>query len=419
MYRGLRYVDGCYSDNLPVLDKETITVAPFSGESDICPKDNSYNLLLMNLANTSIELSVKNLYRFTRVLFPPHPNVLSEICHQGFQDATKFLIRRGLINCSHCEAGNTTIKPPNNYIQAEGRQLCYHCLVTRRVVQMDGLPEAIFNVLQEACVTMNKGFINWVLQHKVVQAVKGLKVSYVLPWNLAYIFLSTLYETVPKLRNDVLKIVNSLIEYVKNVLRKIQNTSGLRLAKLQYHLSMVEYQYDSEDTAFQYTQIVPLNEILRQPCEKPVGHFNVDVTLDIESNNPEKNCPEIPCHNLLNPVCDAGEYESSAVQLANFVQAFNSIKADPDSQSSHDDVVELMRTRDNMLICYYRAHDQIKMTDIYDIENGACETGVNDSVLLEENQLRSSVLPEKEAEAIDSNMIIKNTEPNMTTILSY
>lgn len=44
-YRGVRYMDGCYSDNLPILDEHTITVSPFCGESDICPRDPTANLM--------------------------------------------------------------------------------------------------------------------------------------------------------------------------------------------------------------------------------------------------------------------------------------------------------------------------------------------------------------------------------------
>lgn len=43
-YKGVRYMDGGYSDNLPTLDENTITVSPFCGESDICPRDDSAQL---------------------------------------------------------------------------------------------------------------------------------------------------------------------------------------------------------------------------------------------------------------------------------------------------------------------------------------------------------------------------------------
>jgi len=44
-FHGVRYIDGCYSDNLPILDENTVTVSPFCGESDICPRDDTYNVL--------------------------------------------------------------------------------------------------------------------------------------------------------------------------------------------------------------------------------------------------------------------------------------------------------------------------------------------------------------------------------------
>lgn len=44
-FQGVRYMDGCYSDNLPILDENTITVSPFCGESDICPRDKTVNLM--------------------------------------------------------------------------------------------------------------------------------------------------------------------------------------------------------------------------------------------------------------------------------------------------------------------------------------------------------------------------------------
>lgn len=34
-------MDGAFSDNLPTLDENTVTVSPFAGETDICPRDDS------------------------------------------------------------------------------------------------------------------------------------------------------------------------------------------------------------------------------------------------------------------------------------------------------------------------------------------------------------------------------------------
>ncbi|XP_072123949.1 patatin-like phospholipase domain containing 3 isoform X2 [Mobula birostris] len=93
-FRGVRYVDGGISNNLPQYElKNTITVSPFSGESDICPRDNTSNFHELRVTNTSIQFSLGNLYRLTRALFPPEPKVLGEMCHQGYRDALRFLRR--------------------------------------------------------------------------------------------------------------------------------------------------------------------------------------------------------------------------------------------------------------------------------------------------------------------------------------
>lgn len=88
-----RYVDGGLSDNVPSVTDDSITVSPFAGESDICPIDCSANFLIINLANTSIQLNSSNLYRLSRALFPPHPEILSDMCQQGFDDTLRYLQR--------------------------------------------------------------------------------------------------------------------------------------------------------------------------------------------------------------------------------------------------------------------------------------------------------------------------------------
>jgi len=87
------YIDGGISDNLPQHFKEgeTITVSPFCGEHDICPKDVSSNDAHIELCNTSMQITSNNLERLTYALFPPDEIVLSDICRQGYRDALRFL----------------------------------------------------------------------------------------------------------------------------------------------------------------------------------------------------------------------------------------------------------------------------------------------------------------------------------------
>lgn len=71
-----RYVDGGISDNLPQSElKNTISISPFSGESDICPRDNSTSLHEFRFTNTSIQMNMGNMYRLSKALFPPEPKV--------------------------------------------------------------------------------------------------------------------------------------------------------------------------------------------------------------------------------------------------------------------------------------------------------------------------------------------------------
>uniref|UniRef100_A0A3Q2VA77 triacylglycerol lipase n=1 Tax=Haplochromis burtoni TaxID=8153 RepID=A0A3Q2VA77_HAPBU len=91
-FRGVRYVDGGISDNLPQSElKNTITISPFSGESDICPRDKSTSFHELRFTNTSIQMNMGNMYRLSRALFPPEPKVLAEMCQSGYKDALRFL----------------------------------------------------------------------------------------------------------------------------------------------------------------------------------------------------------------------------------------------------------------------------------------------------------------------------------------
>ncbi|KAI6187596.1 PNPLA domain-containing protein [Aphelenchoides besseyi] len=103
IYRGEAYCDGGLSDNQPVYDVNTITVSPFSGESDICPSDeDSASILGVDFYNTSIRLTTQNLFRMFTTLFPPSLEICSKICRQGFQDALVLLNKRGFAPCVRC-----------------------------------------------------------------------------------------------------------------------------------------------------------------------------------------------------------------------------------------------------------------------------------------------------------------------------
>uniref|UniRef100_A0A8C0SBR2 Acylglycerol transacylase n=2 Tax=Canis lupus familiaris TaxID=9615 RepID=A0A8C0SBR2_CANLF len=98
-FRGVRYMDGGASDNVPFFDaKTTITVSPFYGEYDICPKVKSTNFLQVDLTKLNLRLCSENAYLLMRALFPPDLKVLGEICLRGYLDAFRFLEENGICN---------------------------------------------------------------------------------------------------------------------------------------------------------------------------------------------------------------------------------------------------------------------------------------------------------------------------------
>uniref|UniRef100_A0A672UWM1 PNPLA domain-containing protein n=1 Tax=Strigops habroptila TaxID=2489341 RepID=A0A672UWM1_STRHB len=87
-YRGVRYVDGGFTGLQPVssLEEPVITVSPFTGELDICPRDCPAIFFCFQIFNGSIQISIENLCRISYALFPPSTMV-------RYQDTALFLYR--------------------------------------------------------------------------------------------------------------------------------------------------------------------------------------------------------------------------------------------------------------------------------------------------------------------------------------
>jgi len=88
------YWDGGLSNNNPILDSSTILVSPFAGESDICPREESGAFHCTDFQGTNVQWSYENIYRISKALFPPHPEVLKATCFRGYKDGISFLKSR-------------------------------------------------------------------------------------------------------------------------------------------------------------------------------------------------------------------------------------------------------------------------------------------------------------------------------------
>ncbi|XP_066999742.2 1-acylglycerol-3-phosphate O-acyltransferase Pnpla3 isoform X1 [Anabrus simplex] len=209
-FHGIRYMDGGFSDNLPTLDENTITVSPFCGESDICPRDVSSQLFHLNYANTSIELSRQNIYRFTRILFPPNPEILANMCKQGFDDALRFLHRNNLINCTRCLAVQSTFIVSESLEESlDYDPQCLECKLHRQEALVANLPDTVLTIFQDAIDSANKGLVNWIFKHRGMKLLSVLSLPYTLPADIVYATFTNIVGHTVQTRSHQMRVVGN------------------------------------------------------------------------------------------------------------------------------------------------------------------------------------------------------------------
>jgi len=225
-YRGTRVIDGGYSDNLPILDEQTITVSPFCGNSDICPQDDYIlNVLQVQIAGSSMELSKENLFRLSRVLLPPDPEVLSKYCKQGFDDALRFLQKRYLISCTRCLAVDSTYEIESESSHsgggcAECNPDCLECKLQRHIAQQSTVPENVWKVFEDAIGEAESGITGWLNYVNSYRLIRLMTYPARLPINVAKNFLTRLSTLLPTLgegsvcRKAVEGLIEQLYKYV-------------------------------------------------------------------------------------------------------------------------------------------------------------------------------------------------------------
>lgn len=241
-FHGIRYMDGGFSDNLPTLDENTITISPFCGESDICPRDISSQLFHVNVANTSIELSKQNIYRFARILFPPNPEILSNMCKQGFDDALRFLHRNNLINCNRCLAVQSTFVVSETLDDnMEYDPECLECKMHRQEALVANFPDTLMSIFQDAIDSANKGIFNWLFNHKSVKLLSLLSIPYTLPADVVYATVTKFVMNTPKLSNNLLEISRFLMEQLSVLFPKINFYYQTSLGTIKCQLNVTEY----------------------------------------------------------------------------------------------------------------------------------------------------------------------------------
>uniref|UniRef100_A0A3Q3XJN8 PNPLA domain-containing protein n=1 Tax=Mola mola TaxID=94237 RepID=A0A3Q3XJN8_MOLML len=74
-YRGVVSVSSPAGSQQILRVKNTITVAPFSGESDICPREGAFTVVQVHYGNMSIQVNTGNLHRICSSFLPPRLEV--------------------------------------------------------------------------------------------------------------------------------------------------------------------------------------------------------------------------------------------------------------------------------------------------------------------------------------------------------
>ncbi|XP_061525880.1 patatin-like phospholipase domain-containing protein 2 [Phycodurus eques] len=96
---GVHYMDGGFSKIQPVLapPSRTLTVSPFSGETDICPPDQPC-MLDMVVTGLTLKANLANGLRFWNALYPVKPETVEQAYHSGYKDAFRFLLGNELVS---------------------------------------------------------------------------------------------------------------------------------------------------------------------------------------------------------------------------------------------------------------------------------------------------------------------------------
>ncbi|CAH2062778.1 unnamed protein product, partial [Iphiclides podalirius] len=246
-FHGIRYMDGGFSDNLPVLDENTVTVSPFCGESDICPRDLSSQLFHVNLANTSIELSKQNMNRFARILFPPKPEVLSNMCKQGFDDALRFLHRNNLISCTRCLAVQTTFQLQDvlDDTTYEYDPECEECKTHRQDALVDDLPDTVMTIFQNAIESANSGLVSWLMRQRGMRCVSVMTLPYRVPVDIMYATFTKFVTSTPKMSKSLWRLSWSLLRQLHAFVYSAHDRSEAA-ARIYYKLAL-DAKKDADD----------------------------------------------------------------------------------------------------------------------------------------------------------------------------
>ncbi|XP_065159937.1 patatin-like phospholipase domain-containing protein 2 isoform X2 [Atheta coriaria] len=353
-FKGVRYMDGGFSDNLPTLDENTITVSPFCGESDICPRDDSMQLFHINVANTSIELSRHNIYRIVRILFPPNPEALSNMCKQGFDDALRFLHRNNLISCTRCLAVQSTFVVADSLEDSmEFDPECTECQLHRQEALVSNLPDTVLSIFQEAIDSANKGLVNWVFKHRGMKLLSVLSLPYTLPCDMMFATFTKFMASAPIMGNGLWELSKYFMDQLAGVLNRVNSKRQQISAKITCQLDITEYGGNKLKR-------------LRRFRRRNEDEYDDDYYLtDVESAD-QGTSNKMNLNFILN--LDDGDIPLSSSKMLSRTPSFTVTRSDQAlADDTFDNILEVTAHHDAIMAYYYLEDNKVKVTEIFDV----------------------------------------------------
>lgn len=348
------YTDGGLSDNQPVIDDHTVTVAPFFGESDICPQDPSCNWMQISLGNTSIAVTPGNLYRIIRILFPGGAEMLSQLCRQGFDDAFRFLRKNNFPTSSRYLAVQTRLsfghpapeigdlkKKKKDEIRSEFRFADVH------------MPEEVQKVIREEILVHTKsGFLARILQYKLG---KIFVLPYLVSFDLLRYYIAKICRHYPAVRNQILKSFQNLMLLLTQVAEKLK--PHRHYYKLSCSWAVKEFDFTPSRVNSTPVMDSPIGTDSR---ERLVGNVKVHFTSD---------------QPLTEPVVDAemsstvGSITNRAIQAA--TTALDLENANHGRERAElQDILQLTEKNEALMsFCYLDENKRLNCTSIYDVND--------------------------------------------------
>ncbi|XP_027853041.1 uncharacterized protein LOC114131901 isoform X1 [Aphis gossypii] len=247
-----RYIDGGFTDNLPILDKNTITISPFSGLTDICPCDNPIQKYLLKISNNSFEVTKTNCFRVARIMFPPEPEMLAKLCYQGFDDALIFLQKYNLITCNMCliQRKCFVLSKKNIYEMAGYNSSCIDCKWNNAFSKVQGMPYFITYTLDRYIDSHNSIF-NGFLKSKGMLLAKLFTLPYIVVADLACEFIMKIMRSSKHFQKSMWTLskyaINSLLHFID-----IFSVTGLEFVNKILSYSCKSIETHGEDSSYYY-----------------------------------------------------------------------------------------------------------------------------------------------------------------------